>query len=152
MNSVSLIGRLGRDPDVRLTPTGTKIARFSIAIDRPPAKDGSKVADWPQIVCFGKTAEIVELYVKKGYLVGIEGRIQTGSYEKEGRKIYTTDVIANRVQFLDRGRTQSGGDQDGGFKPSNYTAQTHEATPASEPPASDFLSDDNIEGSGELPF
>jgi single-strand DNA-binding protein len=137
-----------------MTPTGTKIARFSIAIDRPVAKDGTKVADWPQIVCFGKTAELVELYVKKGYLVGIEGRIQTGSYEKEGRKIYTTDVIANRVQFLDRGRTGTGGgDHGGAFKPSPQDSQAATSSQtSSEAPSSDFLSDDNIEGSGELPF
>jgi len=74
------------------------IAKFSIAIDR--GKD--KGTDFPNIVCFNKTAELVARYISKGRLVGIQGRIQTGKYEKEGRTIYTTDVIADRVEFLDR--------------------------------------------------
>lgn len=112
MNSVALIGRLTRDPEVRYS-TGSNqmaVARFTIAVDRERnAKDGDQSADFISIVCFGKTAELVEKYVAKGRLVGVTGRIQTGSYEKDGRKVYTTDVIADRVQFLDRGTTGSTG-------------------------------------------
>ncbi|MDR2457116.1 MAG: single-stranded DNA-binding protein [Clostridiales Family XIII bacterium] len=108
MNIVILIGRLGRDPDIRVTESGLTIARFSIAIDRPPQKDGTKVTDWPNIVCFGRTAELVSTYIKKGSQIGIEGRIQTGSYKnKEGQTVWTTEVIANRVQFLDKKNTAS---------------------------------------------
>jgi single-strand DNA-binding protein len=71
-----------------------------------PQRDGTKITDWPNIVCFGKTAELVSTYVKKGSQIGIEGRIQTGSYKnKEGQTVWTTDVIANRVQFLDKKNT-----------------------------------------------
>ena len=119
MNQVSLIGRLTRDPEVRYGQTSqTAVARFSIAIDRGKDRDGNdRGADFPNIVCFGKTAELVEKYLGKGRLVGITGRIQTGSYEKDGKKVYTTEVLAERVEFLDRGdRAQEGGAaSSGGF-------------------------------------
>lgn len=105
MNSVSLIGRLTKDPDVRYgAESQMAVARFSIAIDRGKDKNGqSRGTDFPNIVCFGKTAELVERYVSKGRLVGIQGRVQTGKYEKDGRTIYTTDILADRVEFLDWG-------------------------------------------------
>ena len=112
MNSVALIGRLTRDPEVRYSTSGSQmaIAKFTIAVDRErTAKDGEQSADFIGITCFGKTAELVEKYMGKGRLVGVTGRIQTGSYEKDGRKVYTTDVIADRGQFLDRGNSPAGG-------------------------------------------
>ena len=104
MNTVSLIGRLTKDPEVRYgAATQMAIARFSIAIDRGKDKDGNdRGADYPSIVCFGKTAENAEKYLAKGKLVGITGRIQTGSYEKDGKKYYTTEVLADRVEFLEK--------------------------------------------------
>ena len=105
MNNVTLIGRLTRDPEVRYT-SGTQmaVARFNIAVDRPRGKDKEKETDFPSIIVFGKAAENCEKYLAKGRLVGIEGRIQTGSYtNKEGNKVYTTDVVANRVEFLEWG-------------------------------------------------
>ena len=114
MNSVSLIGRLTKDPDVRYgSESQLAVARFSIAIDRGKDKNGqSRGTDFPNIVCFGKTAELVERYVSKGRLVGIQGRIQTGKYEKDGRTIYTTDILADRVEFLDWGdKNESDGDR-----------------------------------------
>lgn len=109
MNSVSLIGRLTRDPDVRTTQSGTTVARFSIAIDS--GFGDNKRTDFPSIVCFGKTAEICEKYLSKGSQVGVTGRLQTGSYEKDGTKFYTTDVIADRVEFLQRAKGQEGNQQ-----------------------------------------
>ena len=102
MNQVMLIGRLTKDPEVRYTATSQlAVARFSVAIDRGKDKNGNDAgADFPNIVCFGKTAELVEKYVRKGQMVGITGRIQTGSYEKDGQKVYTTEVVADRVEFL----------------------------------------------------
>lgn len=101
MNITCLVGRLTKDPEVRYTTSNEPIAvaRFSIAID-----DGygdKKRTDFPSIVVFGKQAENCEKYLGKGSRVGIVGKIQTGSYEKDGRKIYTTDVVANRVEFLE---------------------------------------------------
>lgn len=119
MNSVALIGRLTRDPEVRWTQDQMAIATFSIAIDRPPRKDGTRGTDFPRITVFGRQAENCEKYLKKGLLVGIVGRIQTGSYEKDGQKIYTTDVVADRVEFLEWGdssrQTQSQPPQQGSY-------------------------------------
>lgn len=101
MNSVNLIGRLTRDPEIRYTTDQLAVARFSVAIDRPTkSKSGEQETDFPNIVCFGRTAENVERFIKKGRQVGISGRLQTGSYEKDGIKVYTTEVIANNVEFL----------------------------------------------------
>ena len=103
MNSVSLIGRLTRDPEVRYTSEQMAIVRFAIAIDRPPKRDGTKETDFPSITVFGKAAENCDKYLGKGMLVGITGRIQTGSYtNKNGYRGYTTEVVANRVEFLER--------------------------------------------------
>ena len=109
MNSVVLIGRLTRDPEVRYTESQLAVARFSIAINRVPGRDGQdRGADFPNIVVFGKQAENCERFLTKGRQVAIQGRIQTGSYEKDGRKVYTTDVVADRVEFLEWGdRSQS---------------------------------------------
>lgn len=84
------------------------VARFSIAIDRPVRSDGEKKTDFPNIVVFGKQAENCEKYLSKGSLIGIQGRIQTGSYKnKNGDTVYTTDVVANFVKFLDsRGKEE----------------------------------------------
>ena len=103
MNRVNLIGRLTRDPEVRYTSSNMAVARFNLAIDRG-GKD--KEADFPSCIAFGKTAELIEKYIGKGRLVGIDGRLQTGSYEKDGRKFYTTDVVVDRDEFLDRAETK----------------------------------------------
>ena len=104
MNTVTLIGRLTKDPEVKYTAgeNPTAVARFSIAVN-----DGygeNERTSFINIVAFGKQAENCERFLSKGRQVGITGRIQTGSYEKDGRTVYTTDVIASRVEFLG-GRT-----------------------------------------------
>lgn len=102
MNSVILSGRITRDPEVKQTPSQMSVARFNIAIDRGKDKNGeSRGADFPSILAFGKTAELVGRYGFKGQLVAVQGRIQTGSYDKDGSKVYTTDVVADRVEFLE---------------------------------------------------
>ena len=141
MNSVALIGRLTRDPEVRYGASSqTAVARFSIAVDRQRGgREGEQTADFINIVCFGKTAELVEKYMGKGRLVGITGRIQTGSYEKDGRKVYTTDVIADRVEFLDRGDKTSEGGQ-------SYSGGQNAAAPSGPAVPEGFaqLTDDDI--------
>lgn len=109
MNSVVLIGRLTRDPEVRYTSnTQMAIATFAIAIDRPTRKDEEKKTDFPRITVFGKQAENCERFLKKGRLVGVQGRLQTGSYiNDEGATVYTTDVVADRVEFLEWGEKAS---------------------------------------------
>ena len=112
MNNVSLVGRLTRDPEVRDTQSGMKVAKFTLAIDRPFSKGEEKQTDFPRVVCFGKTAENVGRYISKGRQVSVVGRLETDSYQdKDGKRIYTTDVIADRVEFLggkfEEGNTRS---------------------------------------------
>lgn len=103
MNNVALIGNLTRDPEMRYTNGNMAIATFSIAINRPKKKDGSDGgADFPRITVFGTQAENCERFLHKGSKVGIVGKIQTGSYEKDGQRFYTTDIVADRVEFLGR--------------------------------------------------
>lgn len=98
MNQVSLIGRLTNDPKISYGgSTNTCVAKFNLAVNRDRERDK---ADYPSCVAFGKTAELMEKYCVKGQMIGITGRIQTGSYEKDGRKVYTTDVIIDHIEFL----------------------------------------------------
>jgi single-strand DNA-binding protein len=105
VNKVILIGRLGKDPDVRYTPDGTMVTNFNLATDEQwKDKNGEKVqrTEWHRIVTWGKLAEICGNYLVKGKLVFIEGRIQTRSWEdKEGVKRFTTEIIASNMQMLD---------------------------------------------------
>lgn len=102
MNTVNLIGRLTKDPDTRYTASGMAVTRFTLAIDRY-SKD-KKEADFIPVKVFGKQAENVDRFLRKGRQAAVMGRIQTGSYEKkDGTREYTMDVIADRVEFLGGG-------------------------------------------------
>ena len=102
MNRVELIGRITRDPELRYTSSNIATARFTLAVNRPfQGQNGEQGTDFINIVVWRKQAENVKKYVSKGSLVAVEGRIQTGSYEKDGQRIYTTDVVADSVQFLE---------------------------------------------------
>ena len=105
MNCVVLIGRLTRDPEMRYLPEGQlAVASFSVAIDRIQRAGKEKQADFPRVTVFGKQAENCERYLKKGRLVGVQGSIRTGSYvNKDGATVYTTEVVADRVEFLEWG-------------------------------------------------
>lgn len=108
-NCVFLIGRLTKDPEVRYTPgSQMAVATLAIAIDRPPDKNGQKQTDFPRIIVFGKQAENCEKYLKKGRMIAVQGRLQTGSYKnKDGETVYTTGVVANRIEFIDWGNQQT---------------------------------------------
>ena len=108
MNKVILMGRLTRDPEVRATEGGTAIARYTLAVDRRRANEGEQTADFISCVAFGKSAEHAEKYYKKGIKIVVTGRIQTGSYEKDGQRIYTTDVIVEEQEFAESKQTQTG--------------------------------------------
>ena len=101
MNKVILMGRLTRDPEVRMSGD-TAVARFSLAVDRRFKKDGEQTADFINCVAFGKTGEFIEKYGRKGTKFVVDGRIQTGSYtNKDGQKVYTTDVVVEQVEFAE---------------------------------------------------
>ncbi len=100
MNSVILIGRLGRDPELRFTTSGKAVATFSIAVNRAFSK--TKEVDFFNIVVWGKSAEHCANYLSKGRLVGVQGRLQSRSYEtSNGDKRYVTEVVADQVEFLE---------------------------------------------------
>ncbi len=105
VNKAILIGRLGKDPEVRYTPDGLMVTNFRLATDETGKdKNGEKVqkTEWHSIVTFGKLAEICAKYLAKGKLVFVEGRIQTRAWDdKDGNKRYTTEIIASNMRMLD---------------------------------------------------
>jgi single-strand DNA-binding protein len=107
MNKVFLIGRLVKEADLRYTKNGKAVAVFTIAVNR-----NKEQTDFIRITAFNKTAENVANYLQKGSLVAIDGTIVTGSYEKNGQRIYTTDIWANTVQFLEPKGKGSGEQKD----------------------------------------
>lgn len=102
MNSVILIGRLATDPELGYTPSQTAVCKFTLAVDRTK-KTEDQTADFIRITVWSAQAENCKRYLKKGSKCGVQGRIQTGSYpdKQTGKKVYTTDVVADRVEFLD---------------------------------------------------
>ena len=102
MNSTILMGRLTKDPTITFTADSKAVAKFTLAVDRI-----GEGADFISCVAFGKTAEIVEEYITKGTKILLNGRIQTGSYtNKDNVKVYTTDVIANNIEFCESKKEQ----------------------------------------------
>ena len=121
MNNVVLIGRLTRDPELRYIQSGTAVSTFTLAVDKSLSREKKQemesknqpTADFLRIVVWGKQGENCANYLAKGRLVAVQGRIETGSYEKDGITRYTTDIVANNVQFLEWGDSN---------KPSNNTS------------------------------
>lgn len=130
INRVVLVGRLTKDPDFRFTASGIAVARFTCAVNRTFSNaQGEREADFINIVVWRRQAENVANYCKKGNLVGIDGRIQTSSYEnQEGHRVYVTEVVADSVQFLEP-RSQQAGMGAGSYggqpqaQPQNYGGQ-----------------------------
>ena len=118
MNKVILMGRLTRDAEIRYSQgeSSTAIARFSLAVDRRFRRDNEEqTADFINCVAFGRTAEFLERFGRKGTKFVLEGRIQTGSYtNKDGQRVYTTDVVAENVEFAESKNNSSAGNDFGG--------------------------------------
>jgi len=140
MNKVILMGRLTRDPEVRYSQgeQATAIARYTLAVDRRFKRDGDQTADFIGCVAFGKLGEFAEKYLRKGTKVVVTGRIQTGSYtNKDGQKVYTTDVVVEENEFAESKRSDD-----------NAPASS---APASMPEGNGFMNiPDGIDE--ELPF
>lgn len=101
MNNVSLIGRFTRDPELRYTPSGTAVTNGNLAVTRNfKNANGDYEADFINIVAWRKTAELIAKHFKKGDMIGINGRIQTKNYEKDGKKVYVTEVVAENITFI----------------------------------------------------
>ena len=143
MNKVILIGRLVADPETRQTQTGGTVARYRLAVDRPRGKDGQREADFISCVAFGKSAEFADKFLHKGTKIAVEGRMTTGSYEKEGVKHYTTDVVIDRHEFCE-GRAVAAS-----TTPTQYIEPPAQTSPAVPTGSDDFMPIDDNE---DLPF
>ncbi|MFS0817101.1 single-stranded DNA-binding protein [Lysinibacillus sp. 1P01SD] len=122
INRVVLVGRLTKDPELRYSPNGIASCRFQVAVNRTfQNQQGEREADFISCVAWRKQAENLANFMKKGSLIALEGRIQTGSYEgQDGKRVYTTDVVADSIQFLEP-RNSTGGSQG----VSNYESSTN---------------------------
>ena len=112
MNKAILIGRLTRDPEIRYSQgeSSTTIARYTLAVDRRFKREGDEqTADFISCVAFGKNGEFAEKYLHQGMKIAVTGRIQTGSYEKDGQKHYTTDIVVEEHDFCESKGTSTGG-------------------------------------------
>lgn len=101
MNKVMLMGRLTADPEIGSTAGGTMVARYTLAVNRARRQDGQQEADFLRCIAFGKGAEFVKNHLFKGIKMAVIGRIQTGSYEKDGNRFFTTDIIVDEHHFCE---------------------------------------------------
>ena len=104
-NKVFLIGNLTRDPELRYTPSGIPVSRFTVAVNRVGSKENE--ADFIPVVAWRRLAEICGEYLKKGRLIAIEGRLQISSWEKNGEKIKSAEIVADNMQMLERKREEA---------------------------------------------
>ena len=152
MNKVILMGRLTRDPDVRYSQgeNATAVARFTLAVDRRfSRRDGENTADFIGCVAFARQAEFAEKYLRQGTKIVLTGRIQTGSYtNRDGQKVYTTDVVAEDLEFAE---SKAAAGQNAGFQP-QQNSNPFQAAPAASAAAGDGFMNipDGIDE--ELPF
>lgn len=130
MNCVVLMGRLTRDPETRYTQDGTAVARYTLAVDR----NGRDGADFISCVAFGKGGEFAERWLRQGMRITMRGHIQTGKYtNREGRTIYTTDVIADQQEFAQSKSENGAGEYASGYAPDPYqTRQEYRREPYPE--------------------
>lgn len=142
INNVVLVGRLGNDPELSYVQSGSALCKFRLAVSRPPRRDSNEEeTDWLNIVCWERTAENVNQYLDKGALVGIEGRIQSRSWEREdGSRAYAVEINAFRVHFLEsrkeaeaRRSSQGGGRPQQGGGGGGYQQQSQQGPPPQGP-------------------
>mgnify|MGYP002715529948 FL=1 len=151
INRVILVGRLTKDPEFRTTPTGVDVATFTLAINRTFTNaQGEREADFINIVVFKNQAKNVNNYLSKGRLAGVDGRMQSRSYEnQEGRRIFVTEVVADSVQFLEP-KNSNGGQQDAYQQQTQSQAQRGQNTkPQGQDPFANAPENLNID---DLPF
>ena len=153
VNKAILVGRLGKDPEIRYTQSQTPVANFSLATSErrkdPQSGNWLEQTEWHNIVTFGKTAENCSNFLKKGREVYIEERIQTRKWQdKEGKDRWTTEIIANTVQFLG-GRDGAGSESDGGY---SRPTDSNESALSSLPSADSLSGSDVSFDDDDIPF
>ena len=131
INRTVLVGRLTKDPQLSYTPSGIATAKFTVAVNRTfKGQNGEQEADFISCVAWRKQAENLANFMKKGNLIGLEGRIQTGSYEgQDGKRIYTTDVVADSIQFLEPRNSTGGAQSTPNYQSSTNTGGTNQTPP-----------------------
>ncbi|WP_102026174.1 single-stranded DNA-binding protein [Salirhabdus sp. Marseille-P4669] len=152
MNRVVLVGRLTKDPDLRYTPSGVAVANFTVACNRPFSnQQGNREADFINCVVWRKAAENLANYMKKGSLIGVDGRIQTRSYDNpEGKRVFITEVVAESIQFLEsRGSSSPSQDRGSAGFNTNQNSPNEYNRPNNDDPFADNgqpidLSDDDL--------
>lgn len=136
MNKVILIGRLVRDPDIRMGTNDTKIAKYTLAVDRPYRKNNERTADFINCVALGHNGEFAEKYLHKGTKIAVTGSWQTGNYpDRDGKKIYTNDCLVESHEFVESKKSQS-------EQPLNTQADVNDTENFMDVPA--FTEDDDL--------
>ena len=161
MNKVILLGRLTRDPELRYSQAGQAVCKYSLAVNRSYKRDGEPDADFLNIIAFAQRGEFAAKYFRKGQMVAVCGEIRTGSYEKDGIKRYTTDIIATD-QYFAESKKESGGQKQSaaGFTPTDAAPPDSFQEPAYTPPPEQMRMDSNgftpvnpgVEQDPDLPF
>ena len=138
MNKMILMGRLARDPEIRYLAGAERksVANFVLAVDRKYKKDGEKTADFIPCTAFGKSAEFVEKYLRKGIKIALEGHLNTDSYEKDGKTIYTWNIIVESMEFAESKKSES----------------NEQPQPQPQPDGDGFMNIPDGIDDGELPF
>ena len=159
INRVVLVGRLTRDVEVRKTASGLSVATFTVACDRRMARgqDGNnqQSADFISCVAWRQAADFLGSYARKGALVGVEGRIQTRNYDRDGQKVYITEVVCDTVNLLESKSQSQSRAQNSGYQDNSYQQPYSQLKPSTN---DDFVSDDFGAGIGmdissdDLPF
>ena len=154
INRVILVGRLTKDPILRKTQSGASVTSFTVACDRRIKAEGQPTADFINCVCWNKVADNTAQFTHKGSLVGVEGRIQTRSYDDQsGRRVYVTEVVADSVQFLEPKGTNSAAAVNAYTPDYDAGNQGYQSDNASPSYSSDFASSDTLDiASDDLPF
>ncbi|SFB29996.1 single-strand binding protein [Lentibacillus halodurans] len=136
LNRVVLVGRLTKDPDLRYTPNGVAVANFTVAVNRPFSnQQGNRDADFINCVVWRRAAENLASYMKKGSMIGVDGRLQSRTYEgQDGKTVFVTEVVADSVQFLEsKGASQNKDQQSSGFQPNQNQNQTNQSQNSENP-------------------
>lgn len=158
MNVSIIMGRITKDLELRQTTSGTSVLRFTVAVDRY-SKDKDNDTDFISCIAFGKNAEFIDKWFSKGQMIALEGSIKTGSYEKDGRKIYTTDIIVNHASFCGDRQTNGNTPQSGfsgqgysGTSQSSGTAYNGNSVNVVIDDLSDFEDSDVLSDDQTVPF
>lgn len=146
INSVTLVGRLTKDPELKYTQSGIAVARFTVAANRPFSNsEGKREADFINCVAWRKQAENLAKYMTKGSLVGVVGRIQTSNFEgKDGNRVFMTEVVADSIQFLETKKASEQNNNSGYGRPPQETQQNQNDDPFNNSGGPMDISDDDL--------